>query len=587
MYTLEIAQDQIRHMLASYFGEEKITIQSVPADKPGDLAVPVFALAKKARRNLTEMAEAIRSQLDLGLTLFSQVEVAGGYLNFHFDRLAFQRSVIDDYRSDPARYGHDEPTQPERVVIDYSSPNVAKPMHVGHIRSTGIGDALARIYTFLGHQVIRQNHLGDWGTQFGQLIQYMIEAGIAPEGEMTMERIEEIYRASKERFDGEEEFKQRARERVAQLQSGDAESLRYWKYLIDESMLSFNAIYRQLGVLLTDDDVRGESSYNDDLATTVARLEEAGLVEESDGAKVVFLNNYTDPTTSKSYPWEAPVIVQKRDGAFNYDTTDLAALYYRIETLMADRILYVIDVRQGDHCAKFFAVAQQAGWLSHTVPQFVGFGTIMGADGKPFKTREGGTVKLADVLSESEVRAKALIQEKLAERGEELAEGEVVKLARIIGIGAVKYGDLAQDRNRNYEFNWKRMLALEGNTAPYLQYVVVRTRSLFRKAAEQSIDTKRTDATVPLEALTEWQLLKRLAEWPAVVKQAAGENQPFIITGYLFTLAQAYSSFYEAVPILKTEDIALRATRLELAQFTANVLTTGLDLLGIQVPDRM
>ncbi len=583
-YTQTLAEQQIHNLLASHFEGEKIVIQAVPEGESGNLAVPVFAVAKRQATSPRLVAEELAVQIDLTKTLFSQVEAAGnGFLNFTFNTSVFATQVFADFAREGDHYGQPLAVQPERVVIDYSSPNIAKPMHVGHIRSTLIGDALTRLYTFIGHTVIRQNHLGDWGTQFGELIEHMLETGVSVDQDITMDEVEKLYQTAKQRFDEDDDFKERARGRVVKLQAGDLETQQYWEYLFKESMLAFNMIYQRLGVLLTDTDLRGESTYNDQLSDIVNFFKEKGLVRESDGAQCLFLQDYTDPATGQPYRYEAPMILQKKDGAYNYATTDLATLRSSLLNDHATHLIYVVDVRQSDHFAMLFAAARLVGWLDQVRAVHVAFGTILGEDKKPFKTRSGGTVKLVDLLDEAEKRAGELIAKKLADREETMAPTEQAQLAHTIGIGALKYGDLANVRTQDYVFSWERMISFDGNTAPYLQYAVVRINSLIAKAGEAV-------GTIDAELLIEPQeqaLLRALATFPIVLTRASDDYRLDHITTYLFDLAQTFTAFYDAVPVIKSSTEELKVTRLALARFTSQVLSRGLELLVIEVPARM
>ena len=583
-YTHERAIRAITDLLSPLLAGEKLVIQEVPQGQPGNLAVPLFAYAKKQGQAPRATAEKLAKQLDLQHTLFSQVEAVGtGFLNFTFDPAVFAEQVFADFAREGDHYGRPAASKPERVVIDYSSPNIAKPMHVGHIRSTLIGDALARLYTFLGHHVIRQNHLGDWGTQFGELIEQMIETGVSLEHDVSMEEVETLYQTAKQRFDDDPDFQERARQRVVKLQQGDPDTRHYWEYLYKESLLAFDALYQRLGVLLTDEDLRGESTYNDQLPDTIAELKKKRLLTESDGALCLFLRDYIDPATNQPYRFDAPMIIVKKDGASNYTTTDLATLRFSVTEDKATHLIYVVDVRQSDHFQMLFAAARLAGWLDKARAVHVAFGTILGEDKKPFKTRSGGTVKLVDVLDEAEKRARALVEEKIAARDETMDISEQGELARMIGIGALKYADLMNVRTQDYVFSWERMISFEGNTAPYLQYAVVRINSLLAKAGDQE--------GVPLPILLvnphEQALLRGLAQFPDALARAATEYRPNYLTSYLFDLAQTFTAFYDAVPIIKSPSQELKIARLALARFTSQVLSRGLDLLGIEVPKRM
>jgi arginyl-tRNA synthetase len=461
-------------------------------------------------------------------------------------------------------------------VIDYSSPNLAKEMHVGHLRSTIIGDAVARVLEFLGHEVIRQNHVGDWGTQFGMLLAYLEENPVTAEAELS--DLENFYRQAKQRFDESPEFADRARERVVQLQAGDAECLALWNRFNSISLGHCQAVYDRLGVSLSPADVRGESAYNDQLADVVDSLQQAGLLTDSEGARCVFLDEFKN---SEGNP--LPVIVQKAGGGYLYATSDLAAMRYRQQTLNADRVLYFVDQRQALHFQQVFAVARKAGFVSADMQlEHMGFGTMNGADGKPFKTRDGGTVKLIDLLNEAEQRAYQLVQEK----NPELDQAELQQIARAVGIGAVKYADLSKHRSSDYNFNFEQMLSFEGNTAPYLMYAYTRVASVFRRIDR---DMQQLDGLAPLvlEQEAEIDLAAHLAQFGSLLQYVAREGTPHSLCHYLYELAGRFSSFYENCPILSAEQPEQKDSRLRLAALTGRTLRQGLNLLGITTLERM
>jgi len=537
-----------------------------------------MALAKKVGAKPRDIAQQIVDALDVD-GVCSDVQIAGpGFINLTLDS-DFLKNAATDLADDPA-HGITPADPPQTVVVDYSSPNVAKEMHVGHLRSTVIGDCIARVLTARGHRVIRQNHLGDWGTQFGMLLQYMEEGGLTAEGAVDAEnhkRISDLnafYQAAKKKFDDDPAFATRARERVVALQSGDETTLARWQKLVEESLKHFDEAYDRMGVLLTRDDIRGESSYNDMLPGVIDALDEAGQLHESQGAKVVYPQGFTGEDDEPM-----PMIVRKGDGGFIYATTDLAAARYRIDQLGADRVVYVTDARQSQHFAMVFQTLKQAGWLSETQLDHVAFGTVLGPDKKPFKTRSGGTVKLSDLLDEAESRAKAMIEEK----GTDV--DNVDATARAIGIGALKYADLSSDRIKDYVFDWTRMLALEGNTAPYLQNADVRVHSIFRKVAEQGI---AIDPAAPpaVDEPAERALAIKLLQYPSVVASVEQSLEPHRMCTYLFDLASLFHKFYEACPVLKSQGNT-RQGRLRLCRLTSDILRAGLDLLGIQAIDRM
>ncbi|HYH50956.1 MAG TPA: arginine--tRNA ligase, partial [Acidimicrobiia bacterium] len=432
-----------------------------------------MALAKRTGRPPRDLAEDIVARVDLA-DIAHPPEIAGpGFINVTLQD-AFLARALQDVADDPA-LGVSPAATTETVVIDYSAPNVAKEMHVGHLRSSIIGDALVRVLEFVGHRVIRQNHLGDWGTPFGMLIEHLLSVGEAEAAnELSVGDLGRFYQEARAEFDANPDFADRARRRVVELQAGDPQTLRLWKLLVDESSRYFSAVYQRLGVKLTPDDQAGESMYNPLLADTMAELERLGLLVESDGALCVFPEGFT---TREGNP--LPLIVRKSDGGFGYDTTDLAAIRYRLRDLGADRIIYVVGAPQREHLEMIIETARQAGWL---VPparaEHVAFGSVLGADRKMFRTRAGGSVRLVDLLDEAVDRASRVV----AERGDELSADERAAVSEAVGIGAVKYADLSNDRVKDYVFDWDRMLDFQGNTAPYLQYAHARVRSIFRKA---------------------------------------------------------------------------------------------------------
>jgi arginyl-tRNA synthetase len=442
---------------------------------------------------------------------------------------------------------------------------MAKQMHVGHLRSSIIGDTLANLLTYLGDEVIRQNHIGDWGTQFGMLIAYLEE--IHEEGTVSLKDLEQFYKDAKGRFDEDEAFADKAREYVVKIQSGDTHCLALWQKFIDISLGHCEEVYEKLGVNLTREDVRAESFYNDDLHSVISDLDAKGLLTQSDGAQCVFLEGE-----------EVPVIVQKGDGGYLYATTDLAALRYRAQTLGAQRISYVVDARQGEHFKQVFRVAKEAGFVAEDVKlEHIAFGTMMGQDGKPFKTREGGTVKLIELLDEAVAKAKETINDR-----ESYSEDELERLAKIIGIGAVKYADLSINRESNYIFNWDKMLSFEGNTSLYMQYAYARIQSIFRK-----YDGPMEGNIIIGDAL-EHRLSTMLLRFEDVLDRAAIDAAPNQITTYLYELATLFMRFYEQNPILKEGvDEATKMSRLLLADLTAKTIKQGLDILGIETVDKL
>lgn len=541
----------------------------------GDFASNLaLMLAKPARMKPRDLAEQLIAALPQSQAV-AEVSIAGpGFINFFQDRdwLATQLQTALD--SPSLNIPASDPAQ--RVVVDYSSPNLAKEMHVGHLRSTIIGDAVARVLEFLGNTVIRQNHVGDWGTQFGMLLAYLEEN--PSEAETELGDLENFYRQAKQRFDDSEEFANRARERVVQLQAGDPHCLELWQRFNSISLGHCHAVYERLGVSLSDADVRGESAYNDQLADIVQSLQQAGLLTESEGARCVFLDDFK---TSEDKP--LPVIVQKADGGYLYATSDLAAMRYRHQALAADRVLYFVDQRQALHFQQVFAVARKAGFVSTDMQlEHMGFGTMNGADGRPFKTRDGGTVKLIDLLDEAEQRAYQLV----AQKNPELNNEELTHIARAVGIGAVKYADLSKHRSSDYNFNFEQMLSFEGNTAPYLMYAYTRVASVFRKI-DRDMSQLEDLAPLVLREAAEIELAAHLAQFGSLLHYVAREGTPHSLCHYLYELAGRFSGFYENCPILSAEQPTERDSRLRLAALTGRTLRQGLNLLGITTLERM
>ena len=543
-----------------------------PAGKPefGDYQVNgVMGAAKRRKTNPRELAVQVTALLQANTDVIATAEVAGpGFINLRLNA-EFLNQHLQAALAD-AHLGITAVAAPQTIVIDYSSPNLAKEMHVGHLRSTIIGDSLNRVLSYLGHKVIAQNHVGDWGTQFGMLVAYLVEQQKTGDADMALSDLEEFYRNAKVRFDEDAEFADTARDYVVKLQSGDAAVLDLWRHFVASSMQHAEEVYARLGVLLTPDDVIGESFYNDDLQPVVDDLMARGLAVESNGAKVVFLPEFKNKEGE-----DAAYIIQKADGGYLYSTTDLAAIRHSVEGFKADRLLYVVDARQALHFQQLFTTARKAGYLPENVAaEHIAFGTMMGEDGKPFKTRDGGTVKLMDLLKEAEERATALVQSKNAE----LAQDQAVHIGHTVGIGAVKYADLAKSRTSDYIFNWATMLSFEGNTAPYLQYAYTRVQSVLRKAAEQNV----LAGEIHIAEAAEQQLALALLQFEDVLTQVADTAYPHHLAAYLYHVATLFSRFYEQCPILKAEP-AVMASRLSLATLTGNTLKQGLDLLGIDV----
>ncbi|MBJ8887548.1 arginine--tRNA ligase [Citrobacter sp. FDAARGOS_156] len=534
----------------------------------------MMAVAKKLGMAPRQLAEQVLTHLDLN-GIASKVEIAGpGFINIFLDPAFLAQHVQQALASD--RLGVTQPAK-QTVVVDYSAPNVAKEMHVGHLRSTIIGDAAVRTLEFLGHNVIRANHVGDWGTQFGMLIAWLEKQQQENAGEMALADLEGFYRDAKKHYDEDEAFAERARSYVVKLQSGDEYFREMWRKLVDITMSQNQLTYDRLNVTLTRDDVMGESLYNPMLPGIVADLKAKGLAVESEGATVVFLDEYKN---KEGEPMG--VIIQKKDGGYLYTTTDIACAKYRYETLHADRVLYYIDSRQHQHLMQAWTIVRKAGYVPDSVPlEHHMFGMMLGKDGKPFKTRAGGTVKLADLLDEALERARRLV----AEKNPDMSADELEKLANAVGIGAVKYADLSKNRTTDYIFDWDNMLAFEGNTAPYMQYAYTRVLSVFRKA---DIDESAlANAQVIINEDREAQLAARLLQFEETLTVVAREGTPHVMCAYLYDVAGLFSGFYEHCPILSAENEEIRNSRLKLAQLTAKTLKLGLDTLGIETVERM
>ena len=543
-------------------------LQSASRPEFGDYqANGVMAAAKRAGKNPREVAQAVIDAIDLD-GIASDLSVAGpGFIN-----ITLAPQFIANAATSP------QPSaDPQRVVVDYSGPNLAKEMHVGHLRSTIIGDCIARVLESLGHTVIRQNHVGDWGTQFGMLLTFMAEQGAASD---SLADLEHFYRQAKQRFDTDDDFQTRSRQAVVQLQSGDADMLVQWQKFIEISMSHCQSLYDRLGIDLSAADMDGESSYNDDLKNTIEHLDAQGLLTESDGAQCVFLDEFKNKEGETQ-----PIIVQKSDGGYLYSTSDLACLRRRIGDFKADRVLYFVDARQALHFKQVFAVADAAG-ISNPQVELVHmpFGTMLGKDNKPFKTREGALVKLSELLDEAISRASTLLQERAVQsKNPDIDDAELAALAEIIGIGAVKYADLSKNRTSDYVFDWDQMLSFDGNTAPYLQYAYSRTRSIFSRG---DVDVAALPEHVVSEGEPERRLAVAIAGYQDLLEQVAQEGYPHQLCAYLYDLAGRFTQFYEQCPILTSDD-AVKTRRLTLTKQTGDVLSNGLTLLGIRVAERM
>ena len=540
-----------------------------PAARPefGDYqANGVMQAAKRTGRNPRELAAEVVANLDLA-GIAERVDIAGpGFINIRLSDALLAEAA------NPATPLLTAVAQPKTMVVDYSAPNLAKEMHVGHLRSTIIGDAVVRVLSESGHRVIRQNHVGDWGTQFGMLLAYLEETGNASE---VLTDLEQFYQAAKRRFDADPAFAERARAQVVALQSGDARTNALWRRFIDISMSHCEAVYSRLGVSLSRADVHAESAYNDELADIVRALDEAGLLTISEGAKCVFLDEFKAKDGTAQ-----PVIVQKSDGGYLYSTTDLAAVRYRSKTLHADRVLYFVDARQSLHFRQIFAVARRAGFVApNTTLEHHPFGVMLGKDGRPFRSRDGGLVKLVELLDEAQQRAYELVTSK----NPALSEDERRDIARAVGIGAVKYADLSKHRTSDYVFDWDTMLAFDGNTAPYLQYAYTRIVSLFRRG---QIWAEQIEGRVSIGEPSERALALTLARFQEIVDDVAADALPHYLCGYLYELAARYMQFYEQCPVLNAEE-SVRTSRLLLCRRAADTMKRGLSLLGIDTVERM
>jgi arginyl-tRNA synthetase len=552
-------------------GTDPVVRPSDHADAQANGALP---LAKRLGRNPREIAQAVVETADLDGV--ASAEIAGpGFINLTLDPAFIGRLVAEVATDD--RLGIEPTPNPERVVIDYSAPNVAKEMHIGHLRTTAIGDALARMLAAVGHDVVRENHIGDWGRPFGMLIEHLVDLGPERADSLGLGDLDAFYKEANRKFAEDPDFQERARRRVVLLQQRDPETIALWEKLVAQSAEHWNEVYRKLGVLLTDDDIAGESRYESLMPVVIERLREKGLLVESDGALVVFPPGFTN---REGEP--LPLIVRSRAGAYTYATSDLACVLDRVERVKATWLLYVVGAPQAQHFAMVFAVARMAGWL---VPparaEHVAFGNVLGEDRKMLKSRSGDPVKFIDVINEAIERGKAAV----AEKNPELPPEERERVGHQVGIGALKYADLSTDRIRDYVFDWDRMLSFDGNTAPYLQYAHARICSIFRRAG---IDREDVRGTPPV--LTEPQeraLALRVLGFGTAVHEAIERTSPHRLCNYLYDLATDFTAFYEHCPVLKAPDASTRTSRLALSDVTARVLAHGLQLLGIEAPEQM
>jgi arginyl-tRNA synthetase len=551
-------------------GADAALHRSQHADYQADLAM---AMARKLKKSPRDVASAIAAKLPAD-DVIAGVEVSGpGFLNITL-RADYLAAQVERMRADPdGRLGVPSTAAPETVVVDYSAPNVAKEMHVGHLRSTIIGDSIARLLEWQGHKVIRRNHVGDWGTPFGMLIEHLLDVSAAG-AESSVRELGAFYRAARAKFDSDPAFADRARQRVVLLQSGDADTLAHWRRLIDISVEHFSQLYAALGVTLSPSDVVGESAYNALLPGVVDELEQADLARESEGAMCVFVDGFTG---REGEP--VPLIIRKQEGGYGYATTDLAALRQRTGELGATRVIYVVGSPQTQHLAMVFATARRAGWVNdRTRLEHVAFGSVLGPDKKMLKTRAGDSISLAELVSEAIARARQAV----AEKSPELPPDQQARIAEAVGVGAIKYADLANDRIKDYVFDWNRMLAFDGNTAPYLMYAHARIRSILRKAAEAGA----APGPIIVEAPQERALALSLVQLEGILERAAETLQPHRIGAFLYEVATAFTAFYEGCPVLKA-DSGTRASRLALCEVAARTLALGLSLLGIAAPEQM
>ncbi len=576
----------LKHTLNQLVGEALSTVSGladcdpnvITASQPGFgdyQSNGVMSIAKKVATNPRQLASDVAEKITADANpLIAKLEVAGpGFINIHLSNAALMQRASEIYSGTQKLI----PTanKAEKIVVDYSSPNLAKEMHVGHLRGTIIGDCLARVLERQGHEIIRQNHVGDWGTQFGMLISYMRELR-ASQGNLPTELsdLESFYRAAKERFDADPTFADTARRSVVKLQSGDADHLVAWQQFIDESLKHCQELYDKLNVTLSRKDLKAESFYNKDLEGVVKKLEDASLLSISNGARCVFMQEFTGKDGNP-----LPVIIQKTDGGYLYATTDLAAVQFRSLNLKAERSLYVVDARQSLHFQQVFAVARKAGFASKNISlEHIAYGTMMGSDGRPFKTRSGDTIKLVDLIDEAIRRAHELVSRK----NPGLDEATYSEIAEKVGIAAVKYADLSKNRTSDYVFDWSSMLSFEGNTAPYLMYAYARIRSILRKQ-DSNLDSLQITS---VSESAERNLLLKIMQLPEVVDIVARDCYPNLLCNYLYELAGFFMRFYESCPILKA-DAQLRDSRLALSALTANTLKLGLDLLGIETLEKM
>ena len=571
----ELTQSVENAFLAAGLADEPIILKVSSNPDFGDYQINgVMGAAKKLKKNPRELASQVANALG-DCPLLAKAEVAGpGFINLTLSTDFIEKNIQAALFDNRQNVGLPENNQ--TVVIDYSSPNLAKEMHVGHLRSTIIGDALSRVLRFLGANVVAQNHVGDWGTQFGMLVAYLVEQQKIGNENIALADLEQFYRNAKVRFDEDAQFADTARQFVVKLQSGDDEVLKLWRYFVEISLQHAQNIYTRLNTLLTPENVRGESFYNKDLQPTVDELLQKGIARIDNGTKLVDLPEFPERDG------KTPVfIVQKQDGGFLYASTDMACLRFRVNALHANRIAYVVDARQSLHFAALFSVCRKAGWLpENVVAEHIAFGTMLGKDGKPFKTRSGDTVKLADLLDEAVSRACKIVQEK----NPDLSSDKVQKIAQVVGIGAVKYADLSKNRTSDYVFDWDNMLSFDGNTAPYLQYAYTRVASLLRKTGDDIANS--VSGSLNINEPAEHRLGVCLLQFEEVLVSVAKSSCPHYLAAYLYQVATLFSHFYEHCPILSADE-NVKNSRLAIAKLTGKTLKQGLNLLGIEVLEVM
>ena len=537
----------------------------------GDITLPCHTLSKILRKSPNDIAIAIANNLDSELSEIAEINIVNGFLNFKAKNSWISKK-ISSMNSDP-RLGVELENR-KTIVIDYSSPNIAIRMHGGHLRSTVIGDALSRIFSFKGHNVVGENHIGDWGTPFGMLIEHFIECDNNNVGEIDLST---FYKEARYKFENIDDFALRSRQRVVKLQSRDAETIDLWQKLVDFSLVNFNSVYQLLGVLLNDDNLAGESIYEDLLPEVVKRLESQDLIVESEGALVVFPDGWYNRENEP-----LPLIIRKGDGGYNYATTDLACIINRVESIECNEMLYVVGAEQSQHFSMVFQVAKDAKFMDEkTKAVHVSFGLVMGSDGKKLASREGKAITLEELLEESVNRAEKLILEK----NSSMSDSDRKKVSKMIGIGAIKYADLSIDRNKNYVFDWDKMLSFDGNTAPYLQYAHARICSIFRKSSISRESTFNSEILVVNDF--EKSLSKSIIGFSESIDETINSYSPHRLAVYLHHLAQDFASFYENCPVLISNDEAKMNSRLALCNLTARTLKTGLGLLGIETPENM